>query len=52
MDNFVVEYIGKCHADHLLNALRDNYEVTVNEKCNLYAGINLNWGYDERSVRL
>ena len=41
MDDFGVEYVGKRHADHLLNALRKDYEVTVNEKGNLYAGINL-----------
>ena len=52
MDNFGVEYVGKRHADHLLNALCDDYEVTVNEKGDLYAGIKLHWDYDKRTVRL
>ena len=30
VDYFGVEYVGKHHADHLLNALKENYEVTVN----------------------
>ena len=52
MDDFGVEYVGKRHADHLLNALREDYEVTVNEKGDLYAGINLTWDYTKRTCRL
>ena len=52
MDDLGVEYVGKRHADHLLNALRDDYEVTVNEKGDLYAGINLTWHYTKRTCRL
>ena len=52
VDNFGVEYVGKRHADHLLNALREDYKVTVNEKGDLYAGIKLHWNYDKRTVRL
>ena len=48
VDSFGVEYVGKRHADHLLNALREDYEVTVNEKGDLYAGINLTWDYTKR----
>ena len=32
VDDFGVEYVGKRHTDHLLNALKKNYEVTVNDK--------------------
>ena len=52
VDGFGVEYVVKRHANHLLNALQDNYEVTVNEKGDLYAGIKLKWDYDTRSYRL
>ena len=52
MGNFGIEYVGKRHADHLLNALRNDYEVTVNKKGDLYAGIKFHWNYDKRSVRL
>ena len=41
VDNFGVEYVSKYHANHLRNALKDNYEVTVSEKGDLYAGIKL-----------
>ena len=52
MDDFGVEYVGKRHADHLLNALHEHYEVSVNEKGDLYSGINLAWDYDKRTCRL
>ena len=51
MDDFGVECVGKRHANHLINALCDDYEVTVIEKGNLYAGIKLHWDYDKRSIR-
>ena len=51
-DDFGVEYVGKRHADNLINALKENYEVTVNDKGDLYAGINLNWDYVKRTFRL
>ena len=41
VDDFGVEYVGKRHANHFLSALKEKYEVTVNEKGHLYAGVNL-----------
>ena len=52
VDYFGVEYVGKLHADNLLNALKENYEVTVNEPGDIYAGINLTWEYVKRTCRL
>ena len=44
--------MGKRHADHLLNAFRKDYEVTANEKSDLYADINLAWDYTKLTCRL
>ena len=52
VDDFGVEYVGKHHAKHLINALKEKYEITVNDKGKLYAGINLNWEYVKRTCRL
>ena len=52
VDDFGVKYVGKRHANHFLNALKGNHEVTVNDKGNLYAEINLNWDYVKRTCRL
>ena len=49
VDEFGVEYAAKHHADHLLNVLKENYEVTVNDKGDLYARINLTWDYVKRT---
>ena len=52
VDDFGVEYVGKHQAYHLLNALKENYEFTVNDKGNLYAVSNLTWDYFKRTCRL
>jgi hypothetical protein len=39
VDDFGVKYIGKQHADHLLNAIRTKYQLTCDWKSALYCGI-------------
>jgi hypothetical protein len=43
VDNLGVRYVGKEHADHLLNALKQDYEVTEDWTGGLYSGIKLDW---------
>jgi hypothetical protein len=38
---FGVKYVGKAHADHLLNTIKHDYEVTEDWKGGLYCGIKL-----------
>ena len=52
VDDFGIKYVGNPNADHLLNALKENYKVTVNYKGKLYSGINLTWDYVKRTFRL
>ena len=52
VDDFGVECVGKHHVDHLLSALKENYEVTVNDKGGLYAGIHITWDYAKLTCRL
>ena len=52
VEYLVVEYVGKHIADHFLNDLKENYELTVNEPGYLYAGINLKQDYVKRTFRL
>ena len=53
MDDFGVEYVGKEHAQHLLAALRQDYEaVSVNWEGTLFCGITLKWDYTKRTVEL
>jgi hypothetical protein len=50
VDDFGVKYVGKEHADHLLNALKQHYEVTEDYEGKLYCGIFLKWDYENRTV--
>jgi hypothetical protein len=52
VDDFGIKYIGKENADHLLNALKEHYEVTEEWAGKLYCGISLDWNYDNRTVDL
>ncbi len=45
VDDFGVKYVGKEHIDHLIECLRENYELTEDWTGNLYCGIKLLWDY-------
>jgi hypothetical protein len=50
VDDFRIKYIGKENADHLLNALKETYEVTEDWSGKLYCGISLDWYYKKKTV--
>ena len=52
VDDFGIKYVGKQHIDHLLDALRDLYTITVDWKGELYLGLTLKWDYVRRQVNL
>jgi hypothetical protein len=52
VDDFGIKYVGKEHADHLLNALEEHYTISTDWTGSLYCGISLDWNYDERYVDL
>jgi hypothetical protein len=52
VDDFGIKYSGKENADHLLNALKKNYEVTKDWAGKLYCGISLDWDYKNKTVDL
>ena len=46
VDDFGVKYIGKEHADHLIQCLRNHYqEVEIDWAGKRFCGIHLNWDY-------
>jgi hypothetical protein len=49
VDDFAVQYVGKHHADHLMNALLLNYELTTDWEGKLYSGMSLTWDYKNRT---
>ena len=48
VDDFGVKYVGKEHADHLMAALEESYEVSKDWEGTLYCGVTLKWDYDKR----
>ena len=50
VDDFGVEYVGMDSAQHLINALRKNYEISIDWEGSLYCGISLKWNYEEGYV--
>jgi len=52
VDNFGVKYIGKEHVMHLINTLKEHYEVEEDWEGQRYLGITLDWDYKNREVHL
>jgi hypothetical protein len=45
VDDFGIKYFSKSDADHLLDALRSKYELTVDWTGTSYLGFTINWDY-------
>ena len=52
LDNFGIKYIGKEHADHLIAAIKENYEFSTGWGGTLYCDIKITWDYVKRTVDL
>ena len=53
VDDFGVKYIGKEHADHLIQCLRNHYqEVKIDWGGIRFCGIHLDWDYTNRTCDL
>ena len=45
VDDFGVQYFSERDAQHLISALRDKYDITVDKKGTHFCGLNLAWNY-------
>jgi hypothetical protein len=52
VDDFRIKYVGKENACHLLDALKQDYEVTEDWTGGFYFGIKLDWDYKNKTVDL
>jgi hypothetical protein len=50
VDDFGVKYVGKAHAQHLIDVLQQKYTITTDWYGALYVGLHLHWDYDQRAV--
>jgi hypothetical protein len=49
VDDFTVKYVGKQHADHLINSILLSYELTTDWEAKVYSGMSLKWDYKNRT---
>jgi hypothetical protein len=49
VDDFIVKYVGKQHAEHLRNALLKTYELATNWAATVYSVVTLKWDYKNRT---
>eukprot|EP00804_Cyclotella_cryptica_P023928 CCRYP_010044-RA/>CCRYP_010044-RA protein AED:0.06 eAED:0.07 QI:0/0/0/1/1/1/3/0/1072 len=52
VDDFGVKYVGKIHAEHLINTLKGHYDISTDWEGRRYIGLTLQWDYRNRTVRL
>lgn len=52
VDDFGIKHVGKDDALHLINILKQYYEVSVDWEGSLFAGIKLDWDYENGTVDL
>ena len=52
VDDFGVKYVGKEHAQHLVDTIRAHYDVETDWEGKKYIGIKLTWDYVRRQVHL
>ena len=52
VDDFGIKYTNKADADHLLQALKQQYDITFDWEGKKYLGVDLDWDYVNRTVTL
>jgi hypothetical protein len=52
VDDFGIKYDGKEHLEHLLNVLRMDYRITVNETGSQFIGLNIDINRQQRTLRI
>jgi hypothetical protein len=52
VDDFGVQYSNKEDANHLISSIEANYPVKTNWTGSKYIGIDLDWDYNKREVKL
>ena len=52
VDNFGVKYVGKEHVKHLMNALKEDYEISEDWEGAKCIGLTVDWDYERGEVHL
>ena len=52
VDDFFIKYCSKDDADHLLEALKEQYVISEDWAAKIYCGVTLDWDYTKRTCIL
>jgi hypothetical protein len=52
VDDFGVKYVGREHAEHLMECIKNNYNISSDWNGNACCGLTLEWDYENRTVAL
>jgi hypothetical protein len=52
VDDFGVKYVGREHAEHLMECIKKNYNISSDCNGSAYCGLTLEWDYKNRTVDL
>jgi hypothetical protein len=52
VDDFGVKYVGREHAEHLMECIKNNYNISSDWNGSAYCGLTLDWDYKNRTVYL
>jgi hypothetical protein len=52
IDDFGVKYVGREHAEHLMECIKKNYNISSDWKGSAYCGLTLEWDYKKGTVDL
>ena len=52
VDDFGMKYVGKQHANHLMDALCARYKIKCDWTGSLYLGLTIDWGYKRRRIKI
>ncbi len=52
IDDFGIKYVQKEHALHLLNILKEHYEIAVDWTGNKFIGLTIDWDYPSQKVHI
>jgi hypothetical protein len=52
VDDFGVKYFGREHAEHLMECIKENYNISSDWKGVAYCGLTLDWDYKNRTADL
>ena len=51
VDDFAIKYTKKEDSEHLFKCLRSKYDIKVDWEAKQFIGINLEWDYENRTVK-